>query len=116
MTSVTKCFPGKAITGGGDRVPSKAEQALCQPYLDQEIELVNPAVILPVGRLAIDILIPGKKPLHEVIGEQFEWNQRSIIPLPHPSGASRWHQIEEHQRLIDKTIVLIEKARVRFDL
>ena len=53
MTAVTKCYPGKNASGRGDRVPSKAEQALCRPYLEQEIALIQPALIIPVGGLAI---------------------------------------------------------------
>jgi uracil-DNA glycosylase family 4 len=49
MTSVTKCYPGRAKSGGGDRVPSRAEQELCRPYLDQEIELIQPELIIPTG-------------------------------------------------------------------
>ena len=53
MTAVTKCFPGKSASGRGDRVPSKEEQALCRPFLEQEVLLVAPRVIIPVGGLAI---------------------------------------------------------------
>jgi len=65
MTAVTKCYPGKS-KGGGDRVPSRAEQALCRPYLDLEIDLVDPKLIIPVGRLAIEFVVrrtAGKAPV-----------------------------------------------------
>ncbi len=92
MTSVTKCFPGKASGGSGDRVPSRAERDLCRPFLEAEIRLVNPRVIIPVGRLAINLFYPSHAPLSEIIGTQKRWGDRWIVPLPHPSGASRWHQ------------------------
>lgn len=68
MTAVTKCYPGKAANGKGDRVPSKAEQALCRPFLEQEIALVNPRLIILVGGLAIKLLYPTQAKLREVIG------------------------------------------------
>lgn len=68
MTAVTKCYPGKAANGKGDRVPSKAEQALCRPFLDREIALVEPQVIIPVGGLAIKLFYPARAKLKDVIG------------------------------------------------
>lgn len=113
MTSVTKCFPGKARNGGGDRVPSAHEQELCQPFLEQEVELVTPRVLLPVGRLAINRYFPKSRPLTRIIGTQLEIDERTVIPLPHPSGASRWHQIPANRDLIAKAIELIRIQRER---
>lgn len=106
MTSVTKCYPGRAKNGSGDRVPSKAEQKLCRPFLDDEIAIVNPAVIIPIGRLAISLFYPAKLSLSEIIGTEKEVEGRWVVPYPHPSGASRWHQIESNRALIEQAIQL----------
>ena len=110
MTAVTKCYPGRTNSGSGDRVPSRAEQVLCRPYLDEEIALVDPAIILPVGRLAINLFFDGKSSLAKIIGRRKELEGRWIIPLPHPSGASRWHQIEENRARIGNAIALISEC------
>ncbi|HUF40242.1 MAG TPA: uracil-DNA glycosylase family protein [Anaerolineales bacterium] len=107
MTSVTKCFPGKAKSGAGDRVPSKAEQALCRAYLDEEIALVDPALIIPIGNLAIHIFYPDKPKLVDLIGTEKQVEGRWVVPLPHPSGASRWTQAAENRVLIEKAVKLI---------
>jgi uracil-DNA glycosylase len=107
MTSITKCYPGKSRNGNGDRVPSRAEQSLCRPFLNEEIELINPSVIIPVGRLAIHLFFPSKLPLSKIIGTEKTMDRRRIIPLPHPSGASRWHQMDENREKIKKAILLI---------
>lgn len=107
MTSVTKCYPGRAASGSGDRVPSRVEQELCRPYLDREIELVDPRLIIPIGRLAINLFFPKSKKLTEIIGREKEVGGRNIVPLPHSSGASRWHQIESNRQLIEQAIGLI---------
>jgi uracil-DNA glycosylase family 4 len=107
MTSVTKCFPGKAKNGSGDRVPSRAEQDLCRSFLNQEIDLINPSIIIPVGRLAINLFYPSTLSLSEIIGTEKTFENRHIIPLPHPSGASRWHQIEENRSKIQIAVQCI---------
>jgi uracil-DNA glycosylase family 4 len=109
MTAVTKCYPGRAKGGSGDRVPSREEQALCRPFLDAEIALVDPKLVIPIGGLAIKLFYPKKLKLTEIIGTEMEWEGRHVVPLPHPSGASRWHQIEENRVLIDRTIRIIGK-------
>ena len=107
MTSVTKCYPGRAASGSGDRVPSRVEQQFCRPYLDQEIALVDPGLIIPIGKLAIEIFYPKGRKLTEIIGTQRQVDGRWVVPLPHSSGASRWHQTEANRALIEQAIELI---------
>lgn len=104
LTSVTKCFPGKAENGGGDRVPTRAERDLCRPFLEAELRRVDPAIVLPVGRLAINLYFPAKVPLTELIGREEQIDGRWVLPLPHPSGASRWHQIACNRARIYRAI------------
>ena len=93
ITAVTRCFPGKAPGGKGDRVPSGPEIILCRPYLEAEFELVRPRVVVALGRLAATRLV-GPAPLGELIGQvrEIERDGRTlpVITLPHPSGVSRW--------------------------
>jgi uracil-DNA glycosylase len=110
MSSVTKCYPGKAANGGGDRVPSRAEQVLCRPFLDAQLAIVDPALVIPVGRLAIDLFFP-KQALTAVIGTQLKTDGRVVIPLPHPSGASRWHQLVENRERIQRAMCLLARQR-----
>ena len=83
MTAVTKCYPGKHPKGKGDRKPSRAEQKLCRPFLDRELALVQPRVLLAVGGLAIETLLGRKLRLDEAVGRVFEVDGRwSLAPAP----------------------------------
>lgn len=79
MTAVTKCYPGKDKGGKGDRVPSKAEQALCRPFLEQEIGLVRPKLMILVGGLAIKLLFPAKARLVDVVGTAVYFPPETLI-------------------------------------
>ncbi len=116
MTSITKCYPGKASNGQGDRVPTRKEQMLCRPYLEAEIDLVNPLIIIPVGRLAINLFYSASLKLREIIGTEKQAGKRWVVPLPHPSGASRWHQISENRERINHAIALIRVHRQQLGL
>lgn len=141
MTSVTKCYPRKQKSGRGDRVPSKEEQQLCRPYLEQEIALVQPRLIIPIGNLAISLFFPDKPPLNQLIGravylppspfsDPFDLSAgivirhlvpdqkegRYIVPLPHPSGASLWPNHPTNQALLMEAIGLLREIRDYWEL
>jgi uracil-DNA glycosylase len=99
MTAITKCFPGPARSGSGDRRPSGPEIALCRPYLEAQLRLIAPRAILLVGGLAIERYFP-RTPLAGVIGHRFDRDGTTLIPLPHPSGASRWLNVPAHRDLL----------------
>jgi uracil-DNA glycosylase len=109
MSAVCRCFPGKAPRGG-DRVPSPDEIAACRPWLDAELELLAPSLVVPVGRLAIEQLLPAR-PLVEQIGRahrvRLGARELDVIPLPHPSGASTWHRMEPGKLLLEDALALI---------
>lgn len=109
MTAVTKCYPGKHPKGKGDRKPSRAEQALCRPFLERELALVQPRVLLAVGGLAIETLLDRRLRLDQAVGQVFEVNGRHVLPLPHPSGASLWPNRPENQARITQALALLRE-------
>ena len=108
-TSITKCFPGKAATGAGDRRPSPPEIGLCAPWLEAELALVRPRVVLLVGTLAIERFW-GRVPLSDVVGKSRVDGDRILIPLPHPSGASRWLNQPENRRRLRRALSVVRRA------
>ena len=52
MAAVCRCFPGKNAAGG-DRVPDAGEILNCARWLQAEIALLRPALVIPIGKLAI---------------------------------------------------------------
>jgi len=107
MTAITKCYPGRSPSGSGDRRPSKREIALCRPFLEAQLELLRPRSILLVGGLAIEDYLPGR-PLTDLIGKRFEREGVVLIPLPHPSGASRWLNLPEHKVLLGRALAHVQ--------
>lgn len=107
MTAVTKCYPGKHPRGKGDRKPSAAEQKLCRPFLERELALVRPRVILAVGGLAIETVLGRKVRLDEAVGARFSVDGRLMLPLPHPSGASLWLNRPENQARLERALAIL---------
>lgn len=115
LTSVTKCFPGPSLTGKGDRTPSPAEIRLCRDHLEREFASVRPDLILALGRLAISTLLDDR-PLAELVGtlQDRVWTgQRTLVlPLPHPSGVSRWLNVPVHRARLSEGLRLLSKFRI----
>lgn len=109
MAAVCRCFPGKN-PNGGDRVPDAEEIENCSRWLEREVALLEPDLVLPVGKLAIQQLLPVKK-LADVVGQQKTldlWGRTvDLIPLPHPSGASTWHRTSPGIELLQQALELI---------
>src|SRR4051794_6906629 len=122
ITSLTRCFPGKAPRGGrGDRKPSPAELALCRPFLEDELRLVRPKVVLAIGSMAIEHFIGraaagGRGSLDQLVGTLREVDGRLVLPLPHPSGVSRWLNDPEHQQLVERALAELARVREELDL
>ena len=111
MSAVCRCFPGKNPKGG-DRVPGKKEIDVCSQWLNNEIELLQPKLIIPVGKLAISQYLTVNK-LVDVIGKKIELRVNGVdvemIPLPHPSGASTWHRMSPGKELLAQALELLEQ-------
>jgi uracil-DNA glycosylase len=111
FAAVCRCFPGKN-SGGSDRVPAPDEIRNCSSWMDDEIGILRPHLIIPVGRLAITQFIDCAK-LEKVIGRKFRVERAGhsfdVIPLPHPSGASPWHKIAPGKELLGRALKLVAR-------
>jgi uracil-DNA glycosylase family 4 len=114
LSALTRCFPGKAASGKGDRAPSPAELALCRPWLDAELAIIDPRVVLLVGGMAIRAFL-GAAPLEHMVGQVIAHAGRLWLPLPHPSGVSRWLNTPAHQALVDRALAELSALRERFE-
>jgi uracil-DNA glycosylase len=88
--SVTRCYPGRAPSGRGDRTPTPRERELCSFWRTWELRILRPRLVVAVGGLAIKQVL-GVSGLASCIGRRFELEDGTpVVPLPHPSGASGW--------------------------
>ena len=107
FAAVTRCYPGRLPGAKGDRVPSPREQALCRPWLDELLEIVRPRIILLVGLLAIRTFLGPVKSLTAVVGTAVIREGVLYIPLPHPSGVSRWLNDPANVAAVDRAMSLL---------
>ena len=112
IAAVTRCYPGAHPSGRGDRVPTTEEQRRCGDWLDAELRIIRPPLVVLVGRLAIQRFLPAQ-PLSELVGREHDVEHAGghsvALPLPHPSGASSWIHLPGHRALLDDALELLRR-------
>jgi uracil-DNA glycosylase len=116
MTSMTTCFPGRTPDGRGDRRPSSREVALCSGWLEAVLGLLAPRLVMPIGSLALARFLPGHR-LDDAVGRLFDASGAAVeapgevpavlpllLPLPHPSGQSRWLNAPARVRQLESAL------------
>lgn len=112
--SVTRCYPGRAPSGRGDRTPTPREQDLCEFWRDWELGLLRPQLIVTVGGLALRRLL-GIPALTDAIGKSYMRGDAIVIPLPHPSGASGWLNDHANRARLGKALTHVKRELARID-
>ncbi|CAN5690999.1 uracil-DNA glycosylase family protein [soil metagenome] len=120
LTSITKCFPGRSRSGKGDRAPSRMEIELCSEHLDLELRWIQPEIILALGKLSIGTMLPSlrNRPLASIVGNAYAAEYEAagaarILPLPHPSGVSRWHNDPANQERLSLALERLSREKIR---
>jgi DNA polymerase len=83
IANIVKCRPP------GNRDPLPEEQAACRPYLERQIVLLGPRVILTVGRIASQTLLQTGTPLGRLRGRVHTYREIPVVPTYHPSAVLR---------------------------
>jgi uracil-DNA glycosylase len=109
FSAVTKCYPGRLPGARGDRVPTPREQELCRPWLDAQFAVLKPDIVLLVGLLAVQALLGRVPSLQAVVGTGVIKDGARYLPLPHPSGVSRWLNEPENVRAVERAMAIMRE-------
>jgi len=112
LSAVVRAFPGKT-SSGGDRVPSRQEIDASRGFLEREVAVLQPRLVLPVGKLAIGEVLGEPPALEEVVGRllrlRYHGVRADVLCLPHPSGASTWTKTEPGLTLLERALRLLAR-------
>jgi uracil-DNA glycosylase family 4 len=109
VAALMRCFPGRNSSGTGDVRPPPAAVANCAHWLEAELRILEPRVLIPVGQMAIErFLGPGR--LEDRVGRRFGTSP-VVVPLPHPSGQSRWLNDLANRELLAAALRLLGELR-----
>jgi uracil-DNA glycosylase family 4 len=106
ICNILKCRPP------GNRDPEKKEVAECEPYLQKQIELINPEFILVLGRIALNTLLKGNYKMGEMRGKVMEYHGKKMLVTYHPAALLRnpqwkrstWEDVQKLRKMYDEYI------------
>ncbi len=110
--SVTRCFPGPSTSGRGDRRATPAEEALCTEWREEELRLLEPALVVTVGLAAAHQLLAVRR-LTDAVGKSYLLDGAIAVPLPHPSGASGWLNDDRNRKRLGKALTHVRRELER---
>ena len=110
--AVTRCYPGRPKSGRGDRTPSVTERDLCSRWVEHELRLLQPTLVVTVGGLALRQLL-GITTLTDSIGKSYVHGEAMVVPLPHPSGASSWPNEPQNRARLGKALTQVRRELAR---
>lgn len=113
ITNIVKCRPP------GNRDPAPEEIDACESYLKRQIDLIDPELIVSLGRFAMEHWLPNRR-ITRVHGKGFYVDNRLIVPMFHPAAAlhqPKWkpaleQDFERLPRLIDAVRLLRDAPRM----
>ena len=111
IAALMRCFPGRNARGNGDLRPPPRGVANCAHWLDAELAMLRPRVLILVGQMAI-VRFLGPGSLESFVGETFG-TQPVMVPLPHPSGQSRWLNDATNRERLARALAHISQLRGR---
>jgi len=83
IANVVKCRPP------GNRDPEPDEIAMCRPWLEQQLDLIDPKVIVTLGKFATQVLLESKEPMGKLRGREHPFRNAVLVPTWHPAYALR---------------------------
>lgn len=109
--NIVKCRPPD------NRAPLPDEREMCMPYLLQQLELIDPQIIILLGATALNGLIDPKLKITQVRGKWMKWNKRYVMPTFHPSALLRNPNLkkdawEDFKMVIDKYREIVDPQHV----
>ncbi len=84
ITNVVKSRPVSGPPPGRNRAPTPEEIAACRPWLDEQLRIIRPQIVVTLGRIALDYFLPGRK-ISELHGRAVTNGRVTILPLYHPA-------------------------------
>lgn len=106
ISNIVKCRPPK------NRPPNETEKTACLPYLYQQIEIIDPKIIILMGATAVKGLIHPNAKITQIRGQWIDWRGRLALATYHPSALLRNPQLkrpgwEDFKRVVVKYRELI---------
>ncbi len=109
LANVLKCRPDMPVGDSGNRKPTKSEMATCLPYLQQQIEIIQPRVLVALGAVAMEGLLGETQPMARLRGRWHEFGGIPLMATFHPAYLLHNQSLTEKRKVWEDMLLVLEK-------
>ena len=109
IANVLKCRPDTPGASSGNRPPTPAEMQTCLPYLAQQIDLIQPKVLVALGATAVEGLLGFRRTMREVRGTWHAYQNTPLMITYHPSYLLRNQSQTEKRKVWEDMLLVLER-------
>lgn len=109
IANVLKCRPDMPPGSSGNRKPTAGEMQTCLPYLRQQIEIIQPRVLVALGATAMEGLLGETQPMNRLRGRWHEFNGIPLMATYHPAYLLRNQALSEKRKVWEDMLMVLQK-------
>lgn len=109
IANVLKCRPDMPAGASGNRKPRPEEMSTCLPWLEKQIELIQPRVMVALGATALEGLLGATAPVSKMRGRWLEFRGIPVMATYHPAYLLRNQSISEKRKVWEDMLKVLER-------
>ena len=109
IANVLKCRPDTPGSSYGNRPPTPREMQTCRPYLMEQIDIIQPKVIVALGAVAVEGLLGTRAPMRELRGRWNSFNGTPLMITYHPAYLLRNQSPSEKRKVWEDMMQVLER-------
>ena len=109
IANILKCRPDTAPGTFGNRAPTPTEMQTCKPYLMEQIEIIQPSVLVALGAVAVEGLLGMRGPMRELRGRWHSYNGIPLMITYHPAYLLRNQAPSEKRKVWEDMLQVLER-------
>jgi uracil-DNA glycosylase len=109
ITNILKCRPDTPSGSFGNRAPTPTEMQTCRPYLVEQIEIIQPSVLVALGAVAVEGLLGMRGTMRELRGRWHTYNGIPLMITYHPAYLLRNQAPSEKRKVWEDMLQVLER-------
>jgi uracil-DNA glycosylase family 4 len=109
IANILKCRPDMPAGSFGNRAPTPAEMQMCRPYLVEQIDIIQPKVLVALGAVAVEGLLGARGTMRELRGRWHSYNATPLMITYHPAYLLRNQSPSEKRKVWEDMMQVLER-------
>ncbi len=109
IANILKCRPDMPRGSSGNRPPTPVEMQTCRPYLMEQIDIIQPKILVALGAVAVEGLLGTRGTMRELRGRWHSYNGTPLMITYHPAYLLRNQSPSEKRKVWEDMLLVLER-------